>query len=331
MSPPRRKHLASPTKLDGAPHRGVGPNGAGHTGEHMKTTSLLLSFAALVAIACLPTNSAHAQSFRTFVSGMGSDANSCTRTAPCRTFAHAISKTVAGGEINCLDPADYAEGLNIRTAITIDCTGTHAGVYGVVINSRATDKVTLRGISFNGAGFGAASSGYSLFFRAGAHLHVENATFENGGISVETAGLSILTVRNASFIRGPTGVRLLSTAPNVVASISDSKFDNLSNGVEVGANSYAAISSSVFGALGGSAILASTATSTVYADNNVISNTWTGLNASVAGAKITARANNIYGNSKAFNVAAGATLLSDGNNKFDINPGSPATGTLGSK
>jgi len=37
-------------------------------------------------------------------SGVGDDANPCSRTAPCKTFAGAISKTAAAGEINCLDP-----------------------------------------------------------------------------------------------------------------------------------------------------------------------------------------------------------------------------------
>ncbi|HLH26208.1 MAG TPA: hypothetical protein VK066_27130, partial [Chloroflexota bacterium] len=47
---------------------------------------------------------AQAQASRTWVSGVGDDANPCSRTAPCKTFAGAISKTAAGGEIDALDP-----------------------------------------------------------------------------------------------------------------------------------------------------------------------------------------------------------------------------------
>ena len=50
---------------------------------------------------------AGAQASRTWVSGVGDDANPCSRTAPCKTFAGAISKTAAGGEIDALDPAGY--------------------------------------------------------------------------------------------------------------------------------------------------------------------------------------------------------------------------------
>jgi len=43
---------------------------------------------------------AHAQAVRTWVSGTGDDANPCSITSPCRTFAGAISKTQAGGVIS---------------------------------------------------------------------------------------------------------------------------------------------------------------------------------------------------------------------------------------
>jgi hypothetical protein len=41
-----------------------------------------------------------AQFQRTFVSGLGNDSNQCTRTAPCRTFAQAISQTNSTGEVS---------------------------------------------------------------------------------------------------------------------------------------------------------------------------------------------------------------------------------------
>ena len=63
----------------------------------------------------------------------------------------------------------------------------------------------------------------------------------------------------------------------------------------------------------------------------MIQNSFIGISAAVAGAKINANGNTLYGNSKAFNVAAGATFLTGGGNKYDINPGNPATGSLGWK
>src|SRR5215468_6253909 len=70
---------------------------------------------------------AHAQASRTWVSGVGDDANPCSRTAPCKTFAGAISKTATGGEINCLDPAGFGA-VTITKSITIDCHEIFASV-----------------------------------------------------------------------------------------------------------------------------------------------------------------------------------------------------------
>src|SRR5438270_7738641 len=101
---------------------------------------------ALIALA-LPA-SASAQASRTWVSGVGDDANPCSRTAPCKTFPGAISKTAAGGEINCLDPGGFG-GVTITKSITIKCQYTEGGVLvsgtnAIVVNAAATDKVTLR-------------------------------------------------------------------------------------------------------------------------------------------------------------------------------------------
>src|SRR5258707_2628757 len=82
-----------------------------------------------IVIAILATSSlASAQATRTWVSGVGDDANPCSRTAPCKTFAGAISKTAVGGEIDCLDPGGFGQ-VTITKAITIDCdSGTGGGL-----------------------------------------------------------------------------------------------------------------------------------------------------------------------------------------------------------
>ena len=66
--------------------------------------SLFIGATLLVSVALCST--AQAQS-RTFVSGVGSDANACTRTAPCRTFQKAHDTVAAGGEVVALDAAGY--------------------------------------------------------------------------------------------------------------------------------------------------------------------------------------------------------------------------------
>jgi hypothetical protein len=117
---------------------------------------------ALVLIALALPSSASAQATRTWVSGVGDDANPCSRTAPCKTFAGAISKTANGGEINCLDPGGFG-GVTITKSLTIKCHYTEGGVLvsgtnAIVINATATDTVTLRGLDINGIGTGAQTS-----------------------------------------------------------------------------------------------------------------------------------------------------------------------------
>src|SRR5215207_2790332 len=97
---------------------------------------------AILALALLIAPAAYAQATRTWVSGVGDDVNPCSRTAPCKTFAGAISKTAAGGEISVLDPGGFGA-VTITKAITINGEGTLAGVLsagtnGIVVNDGAT-------------------------------------------------------------------------------------------------------------------------------------------------------------------------------------------------
>ena len=113
---------------------------------------------AIVLVALALPSSAFGQASRTWVSGVGDDANPCSRTAPCKTFAGAISKTAGAGEINCLDPGGFG-GVTITKSITIKCQYTEGGVLvsgtnAIVVNAAATDKVTLRGLDINGLNTG---------------------------------------------------------------------------------------------------------------------------------------------------------------------------------
>ncbi len=100
----------------------------------------------------------HAQATRTWVSGVGDDANPCSRTAPCKTFPGAISKTAAGGEIDVLDPGGFG-GLTITKSITLYNNGAIAGVLvsgtnGIIINAGATDRIVIDGLELEGLGTG---------------------------------------------------------------------------------------------------------------------------------------------------------------------------------
>src|SRR5580698_1587724 len=93
----------------------------------MRKIALAFAILGTTLVSTLWTAPAQAQASRTWVSGVGDDANPCSRTAPCKTFAGAISKTLAGGEIDCLDPGGFG-GITITKAITLDCSGTYGSV-----------------------------------------------------------------------------------------------------------------------------------------------------------------------------------------------------------
>lgn len=161
---------------------------------------------ALVFAALVFSGTASAQATRTWVSGVGDDANPCSRTAPCKTFAGAISKTAAGGEINAIDPGGFGA-VTITKSITIDGAGTMAsilasGTNGVIING-AGARVTLRNLSINGAGVGTNNiSGLNgIRFLNGASLTVENVQifgFSQHGIDFQPTSTAELFVSDTT-------------------------------------------------------------------------------------------------------------------------------------
>src|ERR1700737_5336631 len=138
--------------------------------------SVLTAVAGAICLS-LPITPAHAQATRTWVSGVGDDANPCSRTAPCKTFAGAISKTAPSGEIDALDPGGFGT-LTITKAITIDGGGGQVasvlagGVPGITISAGSADRVILRNLAMNGVGTGTNG----INFVAGHDLSVEHCT-----------------------------------------------------------------------------------------------------------------------------------------------------------
>src|SRR5687767_14672154 len=154
----------------------------------MKKQVLFATLVLLITCASL----AHAQATRTWVSGVGDDANPCSRTAPCKTFAGAISKTATGGEINVLDPGGFG-GVTITKSITISSEGFEAGVLvsgtnAIVINATSTSDVVLRGLDIEGLGTGLVGI---KVLGALDSLHIEKCTINNfrgsNGSGIEVA------------------------------------------------------------------------------------------------------------------------------------------------
>ena len=174
---------------------------------HQKIVKLVLILGLLFIASAI----ANAQATRTWVSGVGDDVNPCSRTAPCKTFAGAISKTATNGEINCLDPGGFGA-VTITKSITLDCTGTMGSILsslttGVIINiTSGTDTkkaVRLRGLQIDGAGNGV--NGIRVI--AANSVSIENVVIDGvtaSGISVE--GPAQVAVRNASIRATLTGI-----------------------------------------------------------------------------------------------------------------------------
>src|ERR1700732_4318531 len=111
-------------------------------GFTMRKTALFVSILGAMLV-ILHGTSAQAQATRTWVSGVGDDANPCSRTAPCKTFAGAFSKTAAGGEIDVLDPGGFGA-VTITKAITLSSEGFEGGVLvsgtnGIVVSAGPSD------------------------------------------------------------------------------------------------------------------------------------------------------------------------------------------------
>src|SRR5689334_11950939 len=185
----------------------------------MKARKLIL----LTGTFLLVVSFANAQASRTWVSGVGDDANPCSRTAPCKTFAGAISKTAAGGEIDALDPAGYGA-VTITKAITIDGGGGQvasvlvSGTNGIVVQAGANDVVTLRNLQFNGIGTGING----VRFLSGKDLNVESCYifgFTTNGLDVALNQATQATVHvYHSVFKNNAGVGIRATnavAPSV--------------------------------------------------------------------------------------------------------------------
>lgn len=316
----------------------------------MNRIALSLTIAATFLLLVLPATSVHAQASRTWVSGVGDDANPCSRTAPCKTFAGAISKTALNGEINCLDPGGFGA-VTITKSITIDChevlgsilfSGTNG--INVPFNSfSAADTrktVRLRNLNLNGVDTGIVGiriSGGSVI--AKGVVIIEDSLIDGvfagaatGILDERTAGgelyISNTSVRNA----GTFGIAI---NPPAAGQRLDAAFDNVrvqnaaNIGILVGNNGRTMINRAVVTGntqigIGASGTLAS---AEVNISNSVISNN--GLGVGNLGGTVTIRLSN---NDISFNTTgfSGATQ-SYFNNRLQGNTSlGPAPTAIGS-
>ncbi|HKS28041.1 MAG TPA: hypothetical protein VJS44_09485 [Pyrinomonadaceae bacterium] len=303
----------------------------------MNRLRLTLNALALVIFTLVVASAAQAQATRTWVSGVGDDVNPCSRTAPCKTFAGAISKTAAGGEISVLDPGGYGT-LTITKSITVD-GGTGAGwgsslnssVNGFVINDGATGtprtiNVTLRNLSINGAGTTLGTNG--IRFISGRTLNVESVRIFNQsttGIDVDLSS-GVATDRSKVYLKdvdihniGGIGIKLSASAAYLSVFMDSVRVKRAVTGVSVGNNTFPTIRNSMFSGLTTGVLMVNNATGSPVAllDNVDMSENTTGLSAG-NGTKTLLTNSSITVCSTGIS-ALGGTVQSSGNNTINGN------------
>jgi Right handed beta helix region len=286
-----------------------------------------------IVLYCAP---AHAQATRTFVSGTGDDANPCSRTAPCKTFAGAISKTATSGEIDCLDPGGFGA-LTITKSITVDCTGTFGsvlvgGTNGIVVNSGSPLNVALRGLAFDGTGTGL--NGIRLLAPGTVLLEkVRVFGFTTNGIDIEpgTGALAVDIVDSTVSINTAGGI-LVKPAAAATAQVSLTRVNMHSGTFGLRAEDGSKVT--VFGSVAsnntknGFLAVSTSSPVDIHLANSVAANNGTnGISTSGTGATITISNTSIFDNATGINTSAGGTVSAfspaTNVNAGNTTPGSP--------
>ncbi|HET8678315.1 MAG TPA: right-handed parallel beta-helix repeat-containing protein [Blastocatellia bacterium] len=294
----------------------------------MKKIRLMLNALAVLAVCFLFSSMAQAQATRTWVSGVGDDVNPCSRTAPCKTFAGAISKTAAGGEISVLDPGGFGA-VTITKSITIEGGGirgsiTASLVNGIVINAGVNDTVRIRNISINGVGNGLNG----IRYLAGKTLHVENVNiqgFTSNGIDMNLgANNGNLTVKDTVITNcGVAGIRIQTSTGTATAAIYNVRLQSNQFGLDT-LSGNATISDSIVSHNTGIGIVAEFA-AVINVERVAITNNGTGVSGFSGTAVIRLSNSAILNNNTGINVAAGTTVASFQNNIFAGNTTPGAT------
>jgi hypothetical protein len=297
----------------------------------LRSTFILTLAAFAISVA------AHAQATRSWVSGVGDDANPCSRTAPCKTWAGAISKTAVGGEIDALDPGGFGA-LTITSSITIDGGGGQvasilvAGTNGITISAPTGSVVNLRNLRFQGLVGNAVGGLTGISFVGGSVLHIEHCAiygFTQSGIGINLAsGGQVFIDDTTSQDNTGDGLSVVGTvggtAGEVHVSVSNSHFSNNAVGVFAGDSGAVDIRTSDANGNTGAGFQAEATTNPTLmniADSMAANNGGAGVSVGggTAGAKIRVSNVSLFGNGSGFQTGTNGQIQSWGNN---ANPGS---------
>ena len=299
-------------------------------------SALYSAFLGMFLVVSLAIAPAHAQATRTWISGVGNDANPCSRTAPCKTWAGAISKTAAGGEIDALDPGGFGA-LTITKSITLDGGGGQvastlvSGTNAFTIAAAATDVVIVRNVRFNGLLDSVGPGLVAIQVSTAARVVIEKCDifgFSTAAILVATSATSSpnVKVQETTINNNGAGISVKPTGGTVKIALESTHVDNNVNGGmrvdgTAGGAVHAAISDSSI-SLNGAAglnVLSGTANVTVDVQRAVIAgNGGAGVSSSNTNggtSSVTVGDSMLSNNSSAWNIAGSATLASYKNNQ----------------
>ncbi len=317
----------------------------------MSKVRFTLNILAVAIFTLTVASMAQAQATRTWVSGVGDDVNPCSRTAPCKTYAGAISKTAVNGEISTLDPGGFGA-VTITKSITIE--GTQGQGYGSILHSGTTGvsipydnftavgetqkTVRLRNLNINGSGGsgGNASSGLrGIRISGGAasansEVYVEDCVIDGSfnspgrGIEDVRTGGGLLSVSNTT-IRNMSGagisIATAAASAQIKLNVYSSRIYNCSFGIAAGTNTRSVIYDSSITGNGTGLFIedldgAGVVTTSMDVDHCVVShNTTTGFNASTGSTTIRISNTTAINNGTLFSAAGGGQVLSYGNNQ----------------
>jgi hypothetical protein len=289
----------------------------------------------LIGFTLILTAIANAQASRTWVSGVGDDVNPCSRTAPCKTFAGAISKTARDGEIDALDPAGFGV-VTITKSITIAGPKGYGNVganlvTGITINitdpADVNKAVRLRSLVINGGGTGIR--GVNII--AANDVHIEDTlidAFVNEGVQLNTTASCTLHLADSIIRRTATGIKVTTTSGFAVATIKNAQIVDNTTGLDVADNGYATISDSVV-SNNVDGIKTSSSGAIIAAIRNVLAhNSGAAICASVAGSTIRALSNHMVANTTGINAVGTVTTAGQNRNDGNTTPGAPNGGVI---
>jgi hypothetical protein len=320
---------------------------------HLRTAFRLFS---LLVFLLAVSSAAHAQATRTWVSGVGDDVNPCSRTAPCKTFAGAISKTFIGGEIDALDDGGYGT-VTITKSITIDGGGHLAsvlasGTNGINVNftaaANANDpqrRVTLRRLSINGTGAsGAVGTSTGLkginisTNNANLAVHVENCYIQNfTQVGIDTSGVAAtgvyLSVKDTNIQNTQVGVNITTSTGFIQANLDHARIEkNAGNGVTVGVHGHVYVRESeiIFNS-DGISMAAGVTDGTAHVESTFVGSNTVGIRNGGTGSIVDISNTSIIENGTGLATSSGAAgggINSHGNNQI-ANTGTPGTAPNG--